>query len=94
MESVKTCKVHFGEQIVLKEDTRLDDTCDLDGLVDVHSVNRSPIGGIVGSVSPYIEKLEYVSLLVQIGLVKVFPQPHSVVMEDDVWSKIRLVHII
>ena len=57
LESVKTHKVSFGEPIVLEEDTRLDDTFVLVGLIDVHMVDRSPIGEVDLEVSLFVEKV-------------------------------------
>ena len=75
MESVKTQYVNSGKPIVLGEDTRLDDTFVLDGLVDVHSFVGNPFGEVVLGVSPFMENVECDSPLIQVGLEEVSPQP-------------------
>ena len=103
LKSVKTRKVRFGEQNLFGEDTRSvgDTLVCLDGLIDVHSVDESPIGGVGIGVSPYVEKVECDSPLAQVGLEEVSPQPHltainleSTQLEGGVWSNMKLVATI
>ena len=58
----------LGRILILDVDTYI-----LNWLIDVLWVVRSLIGGVGGRVSPYMKKVEYVSLLVQTSLVEVSP---------------------